>query len=47
MEILINDSNGVLTQDNYNVWDENCNKILELKDYRSTLNDVDWKSVLK
>jgi len=44
---LISDSNGILTQDNYKEWQENREKILELKEYRYSLNDVDWKFALK
>lgn len=44
---LISNSNGILTQNNYKEWQETREKILELKKYRYSLNDVDWKYTLK
>jgi hypothetical protein len=44
-EIIIDESNGVLTKKNYEEWNENKAKIRKLGEYK-TLNGIDWKNVL-
>lgn len=46
-EVFMNASNGVLTKENYEEWKQMREKIYKISSRRYSMNDVDWKKVLK